>query len=212
MHFDALTLLGVFVQHGDRKPSQQRLVCGGAVDMDAGDVHSVAPSDGKDWHLPVLFEREESVSCEEPVVVVQDVGATWGGAGSATIGSTTKMSLSHWASKPVFSDPPKSDECVGNILVSFTAGVTGESYPLISEAGREFLAKQFDRLTDNHLRALLTAARVEELGKENRWKDPKSGKVYEGIEAWVAVANNKIREIKEKRCKAFHTETTRRSE
>ena len=27
MYFDALQLLAVFVQHGDRKPSQQRLVC-----------------------------------------------------------------------------------------------------------------------------------------------------------------------------------------
>ncbi len=26
-HFDALTLLGVFIQHGDRKPEQQRLEC-----------------------------------------------------------------------------------------------------------------------------------------------------------------------------------------
>ena len=29
-HLDALTLLGVFIQHGDRKPEQQRLECRGA--------------------------------------------------------------------------------------------------------------------------------------------------------------------------------------
>ena len=37
MHFDALTLLGVFIQHGDRKPEQQRLECRGALDPSAGE-------------------------------------------------------------------------------------------------------------------------------------------------------------------------------
>ena len=39
MHFDALTLLGVFIQHGDRKPEQQRLECRSALDPSAGDAH-----------------------------------------------------------------------------------------------------------------------------------------------------------------------------
>ena len=38
-HFDALTLLAVFIQHGDRKPEQQRLECRGALDPRAGDAH-----------------------------------------------------------------------------------------------------------------------------------------------------------------------------
>ena len=36
LHFDALELLGVLVQHGDRKPSQQRLTCRGTLDLAAG--------------------------------------------------------------------------------------------------------------------------------------------------------------------------------
>ena len=36
--FDALTLLGVFMQHGDRKPDQQLLYCHGPVDLSAGEV------------------------------------------------------------------------------------------------------------------------------------------------------------------------------
>jgi hypothetical protein len=38
-HFDALTLLAVFIQHGDRKPEQQRLECRGALDPRAGAAH-----------------------------------------------------------------------------------------------------------------------------------------------------------------------------
>ena len=38
-HFDALTLLAVFIQHGDRKPEQQRLECRSALDPRAGETH-----------------------------------------------------------------------------------------------------------------------------------------------------------------------------
>src|SRR5262249_8391757 len=37
-YFDALTLLGVLMEHGDRKPEQQSLYCDGTVDTAAGDV------------------------------------------------------------------------------------------------------------------------------------------------------------------------------
>ena len=41
MHFDALTLLAVFIQHGDRKAEQQRLECRGALDLSAAThIHS----------------------------------------------------------------------------------------------------------------------------------------------------------------------------
>src|SRR5262249_38738352 len=36
-HFDALALLGVFIQHGDRKSEQQELYCAAEVDMAAGE-------------------------------------------------------------------------------------------------------------------------------------------------------------------------------
>jgi len=39
MYFDALRLLAAFIQHGDRKAEQQRLVCLGQVDTAAGDIH-----------------------------------------------------------------------------------------------------------------------------------------------------------------------------
>ena len=44
-HFDALTLLGVFIQHGDRKPEQQRLECRGALDPRAGEVRPAKDHD-----------------------------------------------------------------------------------------------------------------------------------------------------------------------
>ena len=39
-YFDALTLLGVFMQHGDRKPEQQRLYRAAPVNATAGELRA----------------------------------------------------------------------------------------------------------------------------------------------------------------------------
>ena len=142
MHFDALTLLGVFIQHGDRKPEQQRLECRGALDPSAGDTH---PLEDKDDGPPVFFERPDGSACSEPVIALQDIGATFGGAGKMSKASTAKMNLKAWTNRPVFK-PAKSSssggvpECHGNLTVSMAAGEGGRGDPRIGEAGRAFLA------------------------------------------------------------------------
>jgi hypothetical protein len=208
MHFDALTLLGVLIQHGDRKPSQQRLTCRGGIDFGAGDVHRVSSSGASDWGAPVLFEREGARSCAAPAVTVQDMGATFGGGGLYTSGRGTKMNLHEWARHDVFRDspyryhPPRDIDCTGNLIVSQTAR-GGEGTPPISEEGRVFLLQQLERLEPEHLRSLFTAARVETLGEENRYQDPKSGELYLGVDAWVHVFQRKVQEIEETRCRPF---------
>lgn len=57
-HFDALTLLSVFMQHGDRKPEQQALYCSGSVAHDAGDTR---PWPNDPSHM-MLLERPEAPS------------------------------------------------------------------------------------------------------------------------------------------------------
>ena len=98
MHFDALTLLGVFIQHGDRKPEQQRLECRGALDPRAGDAQ---PLKGRDGGTSVFFERPDGSACNEPVIALQDIGATFGGAGRMSK-SSAKMNLKAWTNRPVF--------------------------------------------------------------------------------------------------------------
>ena len=191
-HFEALTLLGVLIQHGDRKSSQQRLVCRGEINFEAGDVHPASSSDGSGWTLPALFERRGEMACKEPVVTVQDAGATFGAAGAFTDRITSKMSLKHWASKPVFRDAPDSTECVGELSISLHSGAPGEPHQLISEQGRQFLLEQLKRLDDAHLKALFTVAQVEVLGDENRYEDPDSGTVHTGVDAWVTVFKKKV--------------------
>jgi hypothetical protein len=97
-HFDALTLLGVFVQHGDRKPEQQMLYCDGPVDITAGEI-----SKGRDA-ASILLERPGSSACRQPAVVVVDVGATFGGAGRTSSNETAKMDVDAWRSKTIFQE------------------------------------------------------------------------------------------------------------
>ena len=201
-HFDALTLLAVFIQHGDRKPEQQRLECRGALDPRAGDAR---PLKDRDSGAPVFFERPDASACSEPVIALQDIGATFGGAGRMSKASTAKMNLKAWTNRPVFK-PAKSSssgdvpECRGNLTVSMAAGEGGRGDPRIGEAGRAFLQERLLLLTDAHVRALMATARVEKLSESQVWRDPKTGTSHVGSDAWVAAFKDKVRQITERRC------------
>ena len=201
-HFDALTLLAVFIQHGDRKPEQQRLECRGALDPRAGDAR---PLKDRDDGAPVFFERPDASACSEPVIALQDIGATFGGAGRMSKASTAKMNLKAWTNRPVFKPAKASSsggvpECRGNLTVSMAAGEGGRGDPRIGEAGRAFLQERLLLLTDAHVRALMGTARVEQLSESQVWRDPKTGTSHVGSAAWVAAFKDKVRQITERRC------------
>ncbi|HVR71488.1 MAG TPA: hypothetical protein VMT87_11660 [Vicinamibacteria bacterium] len=134
-HVDALRLLAAFVQHGDNKDEQQRLVC-----------------------LPGGVERDAagSQTCTRPFLVVTDVGATFSRAG---LRNTNKFELHKWASVPVWQD---RERCVAKLTRSFT-GSFGN--PRISEEGRAFLARLLVQLSDRQIHDLFSAARAERRGE-----------------------------------------------
>jgi len=205
-HFDALTLAAVLLQHGDRKPEQQRLACHGLLKLEAGEIRPVSPRDEAN-SLSVFFERPGGTACDSPDVTVQDIGATFGGAGRLSKESTAKMNLKSWADKPVFHPASKVEpgmvaECRGKLTVSMAAGEGSLGNPRIGEAGRLFLLDRLRRVTDDHLRAILTAARVERMADVHSWRDPDSGMAYTGVDAWVAVFKNKVRQIEARSCAA----------
>lgn len=202
--FDALTLLSVFIQHGDRKSPNQRLVCSSGLDERAGDVHSL----DDDAAVPVaaLFERPGAAACSASLALIQDLGATFGGSGIRTTASN-ELRLSSWAKRPVFLPPDprtvgrsQGRICRGDITAAFDAGQdTGES-PVISEAARELLARLLGSLTDAHIRALFEAGRVDQMGEPAEWRDPGTKQTYTGIDAWVAAFRHKRAEIANMRC------------
>ena len=206
-HFDALMLMGVILQHGDRKPEQQRLGCHGGLNLEAGEVRPLSVRGDKEDSLAVFFERPGATACDSPDVVVQDVGATFGGAGRTSNDSTAKMNLKKWTARPVFHPASKGEpglvpECRGQLIVSMAAGDESLGHPRIGEAGRLFLLDQLRRLTDDRLRAILTAARIEKMSDGHSWRAPNSAVEYKGIDAWVAAFKHKVRQIEERTCAA----------
>jgi hypothetical protein len=192
-YLDALTLLGVMIQHGDRKAQQQALYCDGAVRPNAGSFEAVKGTSDE----TILIEREGAPACSNPAVAIVDIGATFGGAGRLSKDGTAKMNLEEWAHKPVFKETVAM-ECRGDLTVSLAAGDEGDPDPVISETGRRFLLEQLRRLTPDHLRALFRAARVDQLGDAEGTGSPRGSP--DAVEEWVGAFQDKVRQIELRRC------------
>lgn len=165
-HRDALELLAVFLQHSDSKPEQQRIVC---------------QSNAK-WPRPE--------TCANPFLMISDVGLTFGRATRSNANERTGVNLAAWRQTPVWKDDAG---CVGNLPKSFTGTL---SEPLISEAGRRFLANLLMQLSDRQLQDLFEAARVR-----LRLRSP--GRVDSGFATdaeWVDAFKAKRDEVVQRRC------------
>lgn len=137
-HVDALKLLAAFLQHGDNKPGQQRLLCpASAVTVD-----------------PVGNE-----GCTAPVLYIQDPGLTFG---AANFFNSNSVDLDAWAGVPVWKDPAG---CVAHLANSYTGNL---KHPRISEDGRRFLAGRLALLSEAQVRDLFRAARFERRGRTTR--------------------------------------------
>jgi hypothetical protein len=164
---DAFKLLAVFMQHSDSKPEQQRIVC---------------QSKAK-WPDPG--------TCTDPFLMISDVGLTFGRATRNNANEASGVNLAAWKETPVWKDDEK--QCVGNLPKSFTGTL---SEPVISEAGRKFLADLLMQLSDRQLQDLFEVARVR-----LRLRSP--GKVDSGFATegdWVEAFKAKRQQIVERHC------------
>jgi hypothetical protein len=160
---DALRLLAVFVQHGDNKADQQRLLC-----LEGG-----------------VVRKGDEVRCEKPFLMIQDLGATFGGAGKL---SRSKWELDAWASKRIWKDPAL---CVGELEGSMLGTMDD---PTISEAGRKFLADLLSQLTDAQIADLFRVARADR-------RHPSAARHgHDLVAEWVDVFKRKRAEIVDHRC------------
>jgi hypothetical protein len=152
---DALRLLAVFIQHVDSKDVNQRLVC---ENEDVG-------ADGK---------------CQGPTrLILQDVGATFGGGTLISKFRISKVELNAWRDKPIWKDAK-------NCRAKF--GLVGDSTltaPKISEQGRKFLSDLlvgFSSGPEGRTRVedLFRAAKVERRdGTVREWTDAFLDKVHQ---------------------------------
>jgi hypothetical protein len=162
---DALKLLAVLIQHSDSKPDQQRIIC-----LDQ--------------------EEADAASCTLPLMMINDLGITFGRANTFNQQPRGSMNLADWAAEPVWKDDAS---CVGNLSGSFT-GTLKE--PVISEEGRKFLSDLSMQLSDRQLRDMFAAGRVHLRPRDAG--DGRSG--FPGIDEWVNAFKQKRAQIAERRC------------
>jgi hypothetical protein len=164
---DALKLLAAFVQHTDTKAANQRLLC-------------------------PKGEEVGQTGCRSPVLMVSDLGLTFGHAGLLNKNADS-VSLATWTQVPVWKDHA---QCVAQLKGSFTGSF---SHPTIREAGRAFLAGLLVQLTDAQLRDLFETARVK-----RRSSDPSSDPDKDGpsarVDEWVTAFKLKRAQIVDQRC------------
>ena len=183
---DALRLLAVFVQHTDNKAAQQRLVC--ADEKDEKDE-----KDGKDEHDRKDTKGEkgkkagaEHGGCAHPVMMVNDLGQTFGRSNLFNRDVVGSVNLEQWSKAHIWSD---AKLCVGELPSSQTGSLEN---PRISEAGRRFLADLLMQLSDTQLRDLFEVA---------RFVDRKGGASHPAtVDEWVDVFKKKRGEIASLTC------------
>lgn len=182
-HVDALRLLAVFVQHSDAKPDNQRIACY---------PESIKDPDG-----------DGNGFCSQPVLMVQDLGATFGSG--LNVMSISRVDLEAWESKEIWNTPLEaktrektgSGYCIGNITSSRLAGEEGLTDPIISEAGRKFLAGLLGQLSDQQIRDIFRVGRFDRVGDTVEEKGTSKKKT---VDDWAAVFKKKRAEIQDRTC------------
>jgi hypothetical protein len=133
---DALRLIAVFLAHWDNKPGNQRLTC---------------------------LEPGAAGRCDRPLVMLQDVGATFG---------PRKVDLDDWRRTPVWADERGCRVTMASLPHD---GATFSSDVWISEGGRRLLAGRLSALTPSDIAALFVHARFP--GPIDQWVDAFADKV-----------------------------------
>lgn len=163
---DALTLLAAFMQHTDSKPEQQRLLCVGSA--------PTAAAGGP---------------CAQTVMMVHDLGLTFGAANRFNRNSVGSTNLKQWAHVDVWKD---AKSCVANLKKSRTGTLDN---PVISEPGRRMLADLLVQLTDRQLRDLFTVARFT-----RRSASADGPPIAPELNDWVAAFKEKRDEVVNHTC------------
>ena len=181
---DGLKLLAAFIQHSDNKPPQQRLSC------------NKVNVDGK--------TQPPTTTCDKSIMLVQDVGATFGSGGWFTSNTGAKMNIDNWSGKKLWRSAGTDaapHSCQANLRKSLTAK-DGLSDPKISEDGRRFDAGLMCQLSDQQIEALFRAARVAAMPKYHN----QDGSFKPGIDEasvvhqWVEAFKKKREDIASARC------------
>ena len=166
---DALKLLNAFVQNADNAHEQNALVCPrhDLVEDDAGHV-----------------------TCRQPILYVDDLGAVFG-RGGGTTRRAGRVSYEGWNARHVWRDSASCEARLASIGWGLEPSTLTD--PVISEEGRQLLARQLAKLSDSQIADLFRAARIEEL--HETIPDGAFGRREVTVDDWVKLFKQKREEI-----------------
>lgn len=154
---DALKLFAVFIQLTDNKAINQHLDCSrDAVEKDAAG----------------------NKTCTKPLLALHDVGNTFGKGTLFGARTTGSANYEEWSQVPLWKDPVR---CQGQLGANITHPTLKD--PLISEAGRRFLAGLLAQLSDDQIRGLFEVGDMA----NRQWENPDDRERNGTIDQWVAV-------------------------
>jgi hypothetical protein len=128
-------------------------------------------------------------TCSRPFLMVHDIGLTFGRATKRNNNEPSSVNFAEWSKTPVWRDAKK---CVAGLEKSFTGTLEN---PVISEAGRAFLADLLSQLSHEQIHDLFDAAHVDQ-----RNLKPDSYKGAASIAEWVDAFKHKRDEILNAHC------------
>ena len=151
----ALTLLAAFVQHSDNSSNNQLLAC---------------PESA-------LKKEGDRTTCTEPLMYISDLGSTFGRGNFRSQHTIARANYKEWSRVPMWDDPATCRAKLGAKLREPTL-----KDPVVTEAGRRFLADLLVQLTDDQIRDMFEAGTMDRRG----WRDPgDEGKNNGTIDQWV---------------------------
>jgi hypothetical protein len=121
-------------------------------------------------------------ACSKSVMMIADLGKTFGRANSGNDDLVGAVNFQEWSHVPVWKG---AVVCVANLHWTWSGSLAD---PLISEAGRAFLANLLNQLTDAQLTDLFTVARFTD-------RDPTAT-----VAQWVEAFKAKRAEITNRKC------------
>jgi hypothetical protein len=168
---DALRLLNAFVQNADNKAAQNTLACPRAA---------------------LRVDGDGAVTCERPVMYVDDLGSVFG-KGGFTTGNAGRVDYDAWKGRRVWRDKDSCRARLSPVGGDFRTSTLKD--PVVGEEGRLLLAKQLDQLSDAQIADLFRAARIEKLHQTLHGGDGAEREVT--IDDWVTLFKAKRSEITE---------------
>jgi hypothetical protein len=128
--------------------------------------------------------------CGRPFMFIDDLGRTFGRANAFNRDGPSSVNLDAWARTPVWAD---ETGCRANLGRSMTGTL---NHPVVSDEGRQMLARLLSRLRDKQLRDLFLVARFPQRAEVDDRSDPRD------VDPWVRAFKAKVTQISSRSCVA----------